>query len=111
MPQDPCRLELQAKDLFSALAGLAAAKNRRRTPVSLSFQAGELELAQGVSRARLPASGTWPLVAIAHVNMVKDLLRLRKVLPDVVVLVGRSSTLHFDHYGVGCAWSPHPPDA
>jgi hypothetical protein len=105
-----CRLEVRAADLVPALHSLAAAQKRGLT-VCVSFAAGELELSRGATNARVAAQGTWPLIASTHVRLIKDLRRLRRELPDVVVLEGTRSMLHFSIYSIPCSWQPHPPEA
>ena len=99
------RLEFRSSDLVSALAALTAAQKHGRT-IHLSFTDGELQLSRGVTTVRVPAHGSWPAGASVGTQFVKDLLRRRKVLPEVMVLHASESHLHFSHYSVPCSWVP-----
>ena len=56
----------------------------------MSFHEGALDFARGVTTVRVPASGVWSRTALVPVDLVKDLLRRRKALPETFVLVRRS---------------------
>lgn len=103
MPTSRGRLEFRSTDFVAALAALSAAQKHGRV-VSLSFNQGELELVRGATSVRLSAHGTWPTTATVGTKFVKDLLRRRKALPELLVLSGSDSHVHFSHYAVPCAW-------
>ena len=103
MPTSRGRLEFRSTDFVAALAALSAAQKYGRV-VTLSFNQGELELARGATSVRLSAHGAWPDTAAVGTKFVKDLLRRRKALPELLVLSGSDSHLHFSHYAVPCSW-------
>ena len=103
MSDDECRVDVKAEDVVSALEALKAAQ-RRGKDICVSFHEGSLEFTRGVTTVRVPASGVWPRTALLHVDLVKDLLRRRKALPETFVLSGGQSMLHFSHYSIPCRW-------
>ena len=98
-----CRVEVRAEDVVGALQALKASEKRGKD-ICVSFHEGSLEFARGVTTVRVPASGIWSRTALVHVDLVKDLLRRRKVLPETFVLSGGQSMLHFSHYSIPCRW-------
>ena len=103
MSDDGCRVDVKAEDVVGALVALKAAQ-RRGKDIRVSFHDGFLAFTRGVTTVRVPASGVWPRTALVHVDLVKDLLRLRKALPETFVLSGGESMLHFSHYSIPCRW-------
>ena len=103
LPTSRGRLQFRSTDFVAALAALSAAQKHGRV-VRISFDQGELELARGATSVRLSAHGTWPATATVGTRFVKDLLRRRKALPELLVLSGSDSHLHFSHYAVPCSW-------
>lgn len=103
MNRGPGRLEFRSADLLGALAALAAAQKHGRA-IKLSFDNGELALARGATTVRVPARGHWPMIATVGTQLVKDLRRLRKAMPELLVLVATDSHLQFGHYSIPCSW-------
>ena len=71
----------------------------------VSFHDGSLEFARGVATVRVPAVGTWPGAALVSADLMTDLLRRGKALPENFVLSGGKSMLHFSHYSIPCSWA------
>ena len=103
MTAHPCRVEVKAEDLLLALRSLNAAQRAGKS-VRVSFHNGELELVRAATAVRVPAAGTWPLTAIVRVELVRDLLRRQKALPETLVVCGSDTMLHVSHYAIPCSW-------
>ena len=103
MSDEECRVHVKAEDVVGALRALKAARTRGRD-ICVSFHEGSLEFARGVTTVRVPAVGIWSRAALVPVDLVKDLLRRRKALPETFVLSGGQSMLHFSHYSIPCRW-------
>jgi hypothetical protein len=103
MSHDECRVDVKAEDLVGALQALKAAQTRGKD-ICVSFREGALEFARGVTTVRVPASGNWSRTALVSVDLVKELVRRRKALPETFVLSGGQSMLHFSHYSIPCRW-------
>jgi hypothetical protein len=95
-------------ELLEGLRAMAAAQKRGHLIVS--YDSDSLCLARGVTTVRIPASGTWPLVATVSPTFVRDIRAMAKLLSDPVVLEGTRSMLHISHYSIPCRWQPHPPE-
>jgi hypothetical protein len=73
----------------------------------VSLRDGELELARGLSTARVPATGTWSGEATVKADFVKGLRLLREDLPDEVVIEGTDSRIYVgSSYSILCRWAP-----
>jgi hypothetical protein len=103
MSNDECRVDVRAEEVIGAVQALKAAQPRGKD-ICVSFHQGSLELARGVTTVRVPAAGIWSRTALVSVDLVKDLLRRRKALPETFVLSGGRSMLHFSHYSIPCRW-------
>jgi hypothetical protein len=97
-----CRVEVNAEDVIAALQALKVAARGRH--LFVSFHEGSLEFARGVTTVRVPAAGSWTRPALVSADLVKELLRRRKALPETFVLCGSQSMLHFSHYSIPCRW-------
>jgi hypothetical protein len=103
MSNGECRVEVKAEDVIGALQALKAAQTRGRE-ICVSFHGDALEFARGVTTVRVPASGVCSRTALVSVDLVRELLRRRKALPETFVLSGGQSMLHFSHYSIACRW-------
>ena len=96
-PPPVSRLECRAEDFVGALRMLAAAAKRGGS-LSISFINGELHLTRGVTVVRVPATGTWSGEVKVSVQMIRDLLKAQKALPDALVIAANASRLSISHY-------------
>jgi hypothetical protein len=101
------QLEVRSADFLAALRALFSVHRHGRL-VRLSFAGGELRLACVGSSPRIPASGEWSGEAAFPAKFLKGVLRLREQVPEVLVVGGTETHVHFSYYSIPCKWTPAP---
>ena len=95
------RLECRAEDFVSALR-LLKASAKGGSSLKISFMHGELVFTRGATTVRVPATGTWSGAVTVSVQMIRDLLKAQKALPDALVIAANASRLSISHYSTPC---------
>ena len=95
------RLECRAEDFVGALR-LLKVSARGGSSLKISLINGELVFMRGATTVRTAAHGTWPRTVTVSVQIVRDLLRVQKALPDALVITASASHMSVSHYSTPC---------